>query len=94
MIESPLKSQQWFLHAPINRADYFDEVGVFLGASYFRAVAKGQNYGLSARGLAINTAEPSGEGTLREPANVLYIHVCGNTRRCTRTPNPNVANAR
>jgi glucans biosynthesis protein len=49
------------IHAPINRADYFDEVGVFLGASYFRAVAKGQNYGLSARGLAINTAEPKGE---------------------------------
>jgi glucans biosynthesis protein len=49
------------IHAPMNRADYFDEVGVFLGASYFRAVAKGQSYGLSARGLAINTAEPKGE---------------------------------
>ena len=49
------------IHAPINRPDYFDEVGVFLGASYFRAVAKGQTYGLSARGLAINTAEPKGE---------------------------------
>jgi glucans biosynthesis protein len=49
------------IHAPMNRADYFDEVGVFLGASYFRAVAKGQTYGLSARGLAINTAEPKGE---------------------------------
>jgi glucans biosynthesis protein len=49
------------IHAPINRPDYFDEVGVFVGASYFRAVAKGQIYGLSARGLAINTAEPKGE---------------------------------
>jgi glucans biosynthesis protein len=49
------------IHAPINRPDYFDEVGVFLGASYFRAVAKGQTYGLSARGLAINTAELKGE---------------------------------
>jgi glucans biosynthesis protein len=49
------------IHAPINRSDYFDEVGVFLGASYFRAVAKGQTYGLSARGLAINTADPKGE---------------------------------
>jgi periplasmic glucans biosynthesis protein len=49
------------IHAPMNRGDYFDEVGVFLGASYFRAVAKGQTYGLSARGLAINTAEPKGE---------------------------------
>jgi glucans biosynthesis protein len=49
------------LHAPINRPDYFDEVGVFLGASYFRAVAEGQVYGLSARGLSIRTADPKGE---------------------------------
>jgi len=49
------------LHAPINRPDYYDEVCVFLGASYFRAVAKGQLYGLSARGVAIDTAEPKGE---------------------------------
>jgi glucans biosynthesis protein len=44
------------LHAPINKPDYYDEVCVFLGASYFRAVAKGQLYGLSARGLSINMA--------------------------------------
>ncbi|MDO9432660.1 MAG: glucan biosynthesis protein [Phenylobacterium sp.] len=43
------------IHAPINKASYFDEVAVFLGASYFRAVAKGMLYGLSARGLAIGT---------------------------------------
>ena len=49
------------IHAPLNRPDYFDEVAAFVGASYFRAVAKGQGYGLSARGLAINTADPSGE---------------------------------
>jgi glucans biosynthesis protein len=49
------------IHAPINRADYYDEFCVFLGASYFRAVAKGQGYGLSARGLAINTGDPKGE---------------------------------
>jgi glucans biosynthesis protein len=49
------------LHAPINRPDYFDEVCAFLGASYFRAVAKGLGYGLSARGLAIRTADPGGE---------------------------------
>ena len=49
------------LHAPMNRPDYYDEVGVFLGASYFRAVAKGQIYGLSARGLALRTADPKGE---------------------------------
>jgi glucans biosynthesis protein len=49
------------LHYPINRRDYKDELIVFLGASYFRALAKGQVYGLSARGLAIDTALPSGE---------------------------------
>jgi periplasmic glucans biosynthesis protein len=49
------------LHAAMNRPNYYDEVGVFLGASYFRAVAKGQVYGLSARGLAIRTADPKGE---------------------------------
>jgi periplasmic glucans biosynthesis protein len=49
------------LHAPINRRDYYDEVCVFLGASYFRAVAKGEIYGLSARGLAINTGDAKGE---------------------------------
>jgi glucans biosynthesis protein len=49
------------VHTAINTKNYLDEFLVFLGASYFRAVGKGQNYGLSARGLAIDTAEPSGE---------------------------------
>ncbi len=49
------------IHAPLNRADYFDELCVFQGASYFRAVAKGQNYGLSARGFASGTGSQHGE---------------------------------
>jgi glucans biosynthesis protein len=49
------------IHYPINVETYRDEVAVFLGASYFRAVAKKQTYGLSARGLAIDTGLPSGE---------------------------------
>ena len=49
------------VHGPINRADYFDEYVVFQGASYLRAVGRGQNYGASARGLALNTARPGGE---------------------------------
>jgi glucans biosynthesis protein len=49
------------LHYPINTPDYYDEVAVFLGASYFRAVAKAQNYGMSARGLAVDTALSTGE---------------------------------
>ena len=46
---------------PINKADKQDEIMTMLGASYFRVVGKGQTYGLSARGLAIDTALPSGE---------------------------------
>jgi len=45
----------------INTKKIWDEFLVFQGASYFRAVAQHLLYGLSARGLAINTAEPSGE---------------------------------
>ncbi len=49
------------LHYPINRNEYKDEFIVFQGASYFRAVSRGQNYGVSARGLAIDVAQPTGE---------------------------------
>lgn len=44
------------LHYPVNEPGKMDEVAVFLGASYFRALGKGQAYGLSGRGVAINTA--------------------------------------
>ena len=40
---------------PLNRPDKFDEVVSFLGASYFRLIGRGQVYGGSARGLAIDT---------------------------------------
>jgi glucans biosynthesis protein len=36
--------------------DRFQEYAVFQGASYFRAIGRGLAYGLSARGLAIDTA--------------------------------------
>ncbi|TFH85666.1 glucans biosynthesis protein [Billgrantia azerbaijanica] len=49
------------LHYPLNDGNYRDEFAVFLGASYFRLVGRGQGYGLSTRGLAIDTAEPHGE---------------------------------
>jgi periplasmic glucans biosynthesis protein len=49
------------LHYSLNRPDYKDEVAAFLGASYFRVLGAGQVYGASARGLAINTVQPSGE---------------------------------
>lgn len=49
------------VRAPLNRSDYLDEFLVFQGASYFRAVGRGQLYGLSARGLAVRTARREGE---------------------------------
>jgi periplasmic glucans biosynthesis protein len=49
------------VRSQINSKKIWDEFLVFQGASYFRAVAQHLLYGLSARGLAINTAEPSGE---------------------------------
>lgn len=48
------------LHYSFNE-DYQDEFVVFQGGSYFRAVSKGQSYGLSARGLAIDVGEATGE---------------------------------
>ena len=37
------------IHSPLNTSAYYDELVTFLGASYFRGLAKGQKYGLSAR---------------------------------------------
>ena len=42
-------------------SDRWQEFAVFQGATYFKAIARVQAYGLTARGLAINTAEPDGE---------------------------------
>ena len=46
---------------PLNRPDVLDEIIVFQGASYFRALSRGQTYGLSARGLAIDVGQSGGE---------------------------------
>ena len=46
---------------PLHTDSHYDEVAVFLGASYFRAVGQNQNYGISVRGLAIDTGLPKPE---------------------------------
>jgi glucans biosynthesis protein len=46
---------------PLHRQNEFNHVIVFAGASYFRAVAKHQVFGISARGLAIDTGLSGGE---------------------------------
>ena len=45
------------LLCPLNSAERWDELGAFLGASYFRLLGKGQRYGQSARGLALDCGE-------------------------------------
>lgn len=42
-------------------ADRSPEFAVFQGASYFKALARDMRYGLTARGLALDTASPDGE---------------------------------
>lgn len=46
---------------PLNAADQQDEIAAFLGASYFRALGRGNRYGLSARGIAIDSGLPQPE---------------------------------
>lgn len=43
------------INYPLNRPDVADELVAFLGASYFRALGRGNIYGSSARGLLINS---------------------------------------
>jgi len=49
------------IHHPLNDPRVHDELISFLGASYFRFLGRGQKYGLSARGIAVNTAGPGQE---------------------------------
>ncbi len=81
------------LHAPINRPDYYDEVCVFLGASYFRAVGKNEGYGLSSRGLSLKTGDSAGEEFpafrafwLERPqagTNSIVVHALLDSQSCT-----------
>lgn len=45
----------------LNTSETLTDFVSFQGASYFKAIGRFQYYGLSARGLAINTARPGGE---------------------------------
>lgn len=55
-LPDPLGFAGWRAHFPLNNPAYKDEAVVFLGASYFRALSRGQAYGSSVRSLAIDTA--------------------------------------
>ncbi len=62
-LAGPVPADLGFAGFRIHAADIpgLDEVAVFLGASYFRAVAADIGYGLSARGLAIGTGDNTEE---------------------------------
>jgi periplasmic glucans biosynthesis protein len=49
------------VHNPLNRPEHFDELIVFPGACTFRALGAGQNFGLSARALALDAGPLSSE---------------------------------
>lgn len=59
--EAELAFTGFRVHAPLNTPNYRDEVIAFQGASYFRPLGKGNVYGLSARGLALDMGEATGE---------------------------------
>ncbi|MCK7545961.1 glucan biosynthesis protein G [Marinobacter bryozoorum] len=46
---------------PLRGADINNQFLAFAGASYFRGVGRNDGFGLSARGVAIDTGEPGGE---------------------------------
>lgn len=81
------------VHHHLNSPAHKDELIVFLGASYFRALGAGQLYGLSARGLAVDTVGGQGEEFPRftafwierptPSAATLVIHALLESRRLT-----------
>lgn len=78
---------------PVNQPDAKNEFLFLQGASYFRAMARDQVYGLAARGLAIKTGDPDGEEfpaftalwiERPEPdARILVIHALLDSPSCT-----------
>lgn len=49
------------VHYPLNRPEYLDELLVFQGGTYFRALPRDLIYGLSARAVAVNCGQPGPE---------------------------------
>ncbi len=59
--DAPYGFSGFRIAAPVSISDTFEEVLRFQGASYFKATGRGLEPGASARGLALNTAQPGGE---------------------------------
>lgn len=81
------------LRAELRQPGIYEEYAVFQGASYFRGIGAGDIYGLSARGLAIKTADESGEEFpdfthfwLEQPApdaKTIVLHALLDSPSCT-----------
>jgi periplasmic glucans biosynthesis protein len=79
------------LHYPLNTRERADDFLIFRGASNFRGHSRGQLYGVTARGLAIDVAEPQGEEFpvfrrfwIERPssrANSIVVHALLDSRR-------------
>ena len=59
--DKPFPFSGFSARAPIDRPEEFRDFATFQGATIFRALARGQIFGTSARGLAVDTGEPNGE---------------------------------
>jgi glucans biosynthesis protein len=59
--DEPIPISGFRVRTHINSPSAWDEFLVFQGASYFRSVGRDSLYGVSARGLALKTAHPTGE---------------------------------
>ena len=57
-IPTPPGYAGWRARTQLNSTEYMDEFLVFLGASYFRSIPAKSPYGLSARGLSLNSGLP------------------------------------
>lgn len=60
-VDDTLDYSGFRLRAERKAPGIFEEFAVFQGASYFRAIGRDEIYGLSARGLAIDTGKGTGE---------------------------------
>lgn len=57
-LHGPVPLAGFSVYYPFQQGPNVNEFISFLGASYFRALGRGQDWGLSARGLAVDTAIP------------------------------------
>jgi periplasmic glucans biosynthesis protein len=60
-VGAPLEFAGFRALTPLNQPETMVPFAIFAGASYFQAISRGQQFGVSARGLAIGTGEAEGE---------------------------------